>query len=408
MTACSRCKVKRELGVTDGLKTDLEEFRTCQTCRNKLKEYRKSHVSKKRKCKEDEKFIKDDQINVAIMSTIDKNLKKKLHIHKKYADFQHILKIIYENSMIKDLEIDEICKIDEFALPHFLVNSNKSINKNNKTNDGDGDGDGDDDDNDNDADNDNDINSDIDSGFTNLLVKQTEKDEHFKIDLMNSLDVHYTSRIKKVLQTCGFDFRFYVSSWKNGKYYTSFRCFDDKCAMKRFGISAATTVTTSTKEPILDYKNEYSNTTQINNNISILKKKLLDWVEPIEMDAVNLNLEVENEPVSLHFNSTPGFYCDSKLNFIVDYSKFEFRIKLTHKFHRSELKILKNNSSDNIKPKENFQYTEKTSNMNRNNFSKQSIIEVTNRKETEKSDELKTNYTKLSDKLDKLHKTLEL
>lgn len=313
---CSRCKTPRILGVTDGIETEFEQFKTCMKCREKLKEYRRNHVDKRKSYKNNEKFRNDDRVNVIIMSHFDENLKTKLHTHKKYADFNLILKNMYLNSNNKDLKIDEVFKIPEFTLPHFFNDENLEISKVNG-------------------------NSDIiDTGeysiFTNLLLKQTEKDEKFKSNLINSLNLHFINRIKHILTLCNYEFKFYSSSWKNGKYYINLKCYDDKNAMKRFGIDIDNLVKT----------NEEGNQDSNSNEVSLLKSKLNDWVKPTDKDSSKLSFFVNSNEVNSKLLKTPGFYCHSKLTLIADYSKLEIRFKFSHKHHRFELNENSNNETD--------------------------------------------------------------
>lgn len=373
--------MKREVGVTDELLSELEEFRTCTTCRNKLKQYRKKHVLKKRKNTDEEQYKEDDEEKVLVITNADKKIKSSHpYLLRKQVEFDLILKKIHDMAENEDVNVDETCKIDEFTIPQPSIKKSISaipgLEENIFSDDGDryiGQ-----------ANIERDPNHSSSGVSSNLVCKQTEKDESFKSELIKSLEIHYINRIKHVLEICGYDFRFYVSSWKNGKYYVSFRCFDDKEAMKRFGIDDEKTAATATSVK-LDH-NEVGGYEA--NQISVLKSKVLGWVDPKDSGSVNLNLNVENEPVNSHFQTSIGYFCASKLNFIVDYMKLEFRVKFTHKFHRSELKVLKENNKW-TKVHESNDRNKGIENKKPNHF------------ERERNDP-----ARLAEKLDKLHKVL--
>lgn len=400
MGTCSRCKVIRKAGVTDRLLTDLENFKTCESCRDKLKHYRRKHVDKRRKIATDKKNTTDDQVNVNV--ALKRRNKKKNISKSKYVIFGLLLEKIYNDAKIEDINIDETVQIDEFTLPKIFSSTNKHENL------------GAEDDNefyeinpdnvDTDEDDDSKLISDKVENMqslksTYLLSLQTEKDEHLKNELIESFEVHYINRIRHILKLCDLEFKFYVSSWKNGKYYTTFKCSQDKLALKRFGIDVNQ----------VDLIHDSSPNSGKGDGNSVLKSKLMDWVgsnDDAHIDpVVDLNLNIENLPVNSKFYNTFGYYCDSKLSFIVDYTKLEFNIKCVHKCHSMELKHLDekriNNTQHNPKPeilkKKNdnpiiFEQEKKEDLVSKNNEKEAKSLSVGN----------------LSAKLNKLHEALEL
>lgn len=296
---CSRCRIIREVGVTDNKESDLNLYKTCRSCREKLKEYRRVHQHKLRRINEDRKFINDDNNEVDIAA---KQVKRSNNITtRKNIVFSNILSKIYQLAHKDDIFIDEICKIDDFTLPRITITENCSLNE--------------------------------EGVPVNLLMKQAEKDEKLKSELAKCLEIHYVSRILHVLSCSNIEFRFYSSSWKNGNYYVQYRCIDDKTAMKRFGIGSDVEIEQDDK---------------IGERQTSLKSKVLDWIEPKNVESVSLQLDVNNEPVNLHFQQSLGYFCESKLNIIVNYSKRELRVKLKHKFHRPELKFRANEPDKSV------------------------------------------------------------
>lgn len=333
---CSRCRTIREVGVTDNEDSDLNLYRTCRSCREKLRDYRRTHESKKSKINEDRKHINDDNIEVDIASTQVKKNKNASTIRKS-VDFNNILNKIYQTAYKTDVYINEVCKIDEFTLPHLTITENRRLGE--------------------------------DEVAVNLLMKQTERDEKLKSELARCLEVHYISRIQHVLYCSNVEFRFYSSSWKSGKYYAQYRCIDDKAALKRFGID-------------LDVEIEQDD--NVEERQSSLKSKVLDWIEPKNVESVSLQLDVDNEPVNLHFQQSLGYCCESRLNFIADYAKYELRVKLVHKFHRPELKFKSNIQEESV----------------------HSVPMSSKDKYSEKEQDYEERKLGLSDKLESLHRGL--
>lgn len=288
MIICSRCKRKRFLGITDKNDDDLSTYQTCQPCRDKLKEYRRTYTNRKRQKLENLRNQHDDRSKVLLRSTHEHKRK----VNKLYTDFEAVLNKVYNHVKINDLDMNFTLRIPEFCIPK--------------------------------------PNKQIECGYeeqSNLLEQQVELDENFKSELTKSLETHYVDRIIHVLGICGYNFKFYVSSWKNGKYYATYKCIADKLAMKRFGVS----------EPSLKIDVEGRNSTE--GKESTLKQQVLGWITPLEdSDSFDLNLNVRNEDVGLQLIQTYGYHCQSQLSFIADYTNLELTFKFKHQFHRSELK----------------------------------------------------------------------
>ncbi|KAG0679913.1 F-box only protein 3, partial [Pichia californica] len=286
---CSRCKVKREVNLTDTDEIDLINFKTCLLCRNKLKQYRKNFIKRQKNLKIDKDNKSDDKINVIIIpQNINKYIKNG-KILKKYSNLIKLFEKFYKFSKLNDIEIDEIIQIDKFTIPHNLIgqlneniniyDSNEKINLNEENYHNDIEKDiienivedekeEEDDDDDDDDDDDEETFKNINKSSKYLLSNQTEKDEKLKNDLIESFEIHYINRIKHILKLCELDFKFYVSSWKNGKYYTSFRCIEDKNSLKRFGIDV-NKINFNKSEIKENYdNNENKNQFEIKNSIS--------------------------------------------------------------------------------------------------------------------------------------------
>lgn len=435
---CSRCKIKRTVGVTDSTALEITNFRTCSSCRNKLKEYRKTHLYKLNNKLSKKIHKKDDQSKVIMIpSNIEKYIKKGKTM-KKYIDFNTILGNIYDNVKIKNLDIDEIVQIENFTVPKVLLGStslnfqnNKILNLEDKIRDENGkfevDKDGklflaqDQVDNDDDGfdngenvgkedENENEILKSISDNSRYSVSTQAEQEERIKNELIESFEIHYISRIKHILSLSDLEFKFYVSSWKNGKYYVSFKCTEDKKSFKRFGIDAEkidligennNKNENNDKSGNNDNTDKTKNENNNENNPSVLKSKLLDWIEPnnnTNAPIVELNSKIENESVASVFHSSFGYYCQSKLNFIVDYSKLEFRIKFVHNYHNLDLKSIDGGNITNEEYQNNNNHIDKTINIE--NSSNDNSIKPAN--------VVNVNKENLSQKLNKIHQTLDL
>lgn len=410
---CSRCKVKRKVGVTDPLISDLSNYKTCLSCRNKLKEYRRVHVKKKKKNERDKKNSSDDQVAVAIFPR--EITSKQLKMKKKYVEMTRLLDKVYSDAKTQDLAIDEIVRIEPFTLPKVLAGStlaSRNIEES-KTDiisvlEGEATNISDDDELIAREETEDDI---PDSSTTYLLSKQINKDETLKASLIESFEIHYADRLRHVLRLCEYDFKFYVSSWKNGKYYVSFRCSEDKSALKRFGAGFKLDLGGVNEEadnlPGTEARAESGKGT------SLLKSRLLDWIEPTEIEPEELNLKIENEPVNSRFHSSFGYFCESRLNFIVDYFKLVFRIRFTHKHHRLDLKYLEQNKKES-KKKKILRAEEKNDPAKKIELGEavQMMKSDDEKQEVEEAERANTISKgigiKLSERLDELHKTLEL
>ncbi|ODQ46775.1 hypothetical protein PICMEDRAFT_136342 [Pichia membranifaciens NRRL Y-2026] len=414
--SCSRCKVKRVVGKTDFTIADLSNYKTCISCRNKLKEYRRVHVKKRRRVENEKKNSSDDRIDVSIVPSAVET--KKAQGKKKAIEFKEFLEIIYNDVKRQDLVINETVLVDNFTLPRnmtgltgnvFVKKKEASADISDLSEEGD------------DINVDNELNAheetvnSLTDGSTYLLSVQINKDEMLKNSLTESFEVHYIDRIRHVLRLCECDFKFYVSSWKNGKYYASFRCSEDKSAFKRFGVDTDQISLAHEKRRADSPTNEPGESAD--KETSLLKSKLLEWVEPTDVEPDDLNLKIENEPVNSRFHSSFGYFCGSKMNLIVDYSKLEFQLKFAHKHHRLELKYMEDQRQDST-GRLGLE-VEKESTLRKN--IKTEIVQSSDRPNDDDKEEhdgkgrenapnqyiLADKDSRLSDKLDKLHKTLE-
>lgn len=416
--SCSRCKVKRVVGISDPITADLSNYKTCVSCRNKLKEYRRVHVKKKKRVEKDKKNSSDDRVNVSIIPNAAGA--KRSQVKRKTIEFRKLLETICNDVKSQDLMINETVLIDNFTLPKIIAGITENGVKSKK------DADADISDLGEEADG---INVDeelfaheeatenLADGSTYLLSMQINKDEMLKNSLIESFEVHYIDRIRHVLRLCECDFKFYVSSWKNGKYYVSFRCSEDKSAFKRFGLDIDQ-INLSHKESNRADSPSIEPAEGGNKETSLLKSKLLEWVEPTDIEPEDLNLRIENEPVNSRFNSSFGYFCASKMNLVVDYSKLEFRIKFAHKHHRLELKYLEEQRQDSGggllsgAEKESNIFSKKVETEVEVNSDQSKDADKDNKDEKEK-ESVPSQYrsadknSRLSEKLDKLHKTFE-
>lgn len=117
--SCSRCKVKRVVGKTDFTIADLSNYKTCISCRNKLKEYRRVHVKKRRRVENEKKNSSDDRIDVSIVPSAVET--KKAQGKKKAIEFKEFLEIIYNDVKRQDLVINETVLVDNFTLPRNMT-----------------------------------------------------------------------------------------------------------------------------------------------------------------------------------------------------------------------------------------------------------------------------------------------
>ena len=405
------------IGISDPIIADLSNYKTCLSCRNKLKEYRRVHVKKKKRVEKDKKNSSDDRVDVSIISNAAEA--KRSEVKKKTIDFRKLLEIICNDVKSQDLMINETILIDNFTLPKIIAGITGNVKSKKGAN-------ADIPDLGEEAD---DINVDeeifaheetaenLAEGSTYLLSMQINKDEMLKNSLIESFEVHYIDRIRHVLRLCECDFKFYVSSWKNGKYYASFRCSEDKSAFKRFGLDIDQINLSHEESKRADSPN-IGPAEGCNKETSLLKSKLLEWVEPTNIEPEDFNLKIENEPVNSRFHSSFGYFCASKMNLIVDYSKLEFRIKFAHKHHRLELKYMEEQRQDSGRGLLSRAERE------RNISSKKVEAEVKvssdhsedgdkNNKDEKEKESILSQYQSadkgsgLSEKLDKLHKTFE-
>ena len=365
---CSRCGVVRSVPTTDSNPEDISLFKTCTSCRNKLKAYRKTHVNCKKEIQRDTLHKSDDTTPAEVPFSPDVKKRRKF---TKPLPFDSLLRKIYTSCKTTDLHIDDVYALEQWTLPHLSMSeldpllasdeedATSAVTVNVSAAVGAGPGER--------------ASDAAELESSGLLAAQAVKDVRFKSALIEALDVHYLSRVRHVLKCFGIEFRFYVSSWKNGRYYTTFKCVDDRTALKRFGIEIGVTQEILEPDPPLTYKE------------SVMKSKLQSWLNPTENAQVDENLDIENEQVNSHFQTLIGFHCHSKLNCIVDYAKMEMRVKFDHKYHRAELK----HEEDTEPEKEHV----KKKPVPR----RASVIETAS----------SIQRPKLSDKLDELYKKLE-
>lgn len=195
---CAKCKVKRQIYITDEDPTTLTKYKTCDACRRKNKQYkrrRKLRLQHRRNASEEPdstgRRLNPDRTNVvnypspnpptAVATTIE--------------DFLYPLSM---NSTNDAVALKLSITIPEHIIPRLNNESQK-----------------------------------MDGGYIMSTAENYARIRAYREDVKRKLKLHYSSRIFDVLNDCGYSFKTRSTNWKNSKFYSQMLCSEDSDARKK-------------------------------------------------------------------------------------------------------------------------------------------------------------------------------